>query len=71
MLPERVRVDESAADESVFQYFRTLGLVSNKTPFAMHNLGTAYFVTTCVGKSFQIYDVSPHYDFEREYPNPS
>lgn len=43
----------------VFSPFRAIGIVSNHVPPAIQVRGKAYHVTTCVGKSFQTYDVVP------------
>lgn len=42
----------------IFSPFRTIGHVSNGTPFAIGTLGSTFYIVTIVGKSFQIYDAS-------------
>ena len=41
----------------IFAPFRSIGIVANHVPPAVQVRGKAYHVTTCVGKSFQTYDV--------------
>ncbi|CAG8442794.1 7967_t:CDS:10 [Ambispora gerdemannii] len=41
----------------IFQPFRAIGYVTNDVPFTLQARGTAFFLTTCVGNSFHIYDV--------------
>lgn len=41
----------------IFTPFRAIGIVANQVPPAVQARGNAYHVTTCVGKSFQTYDV--------------
>ncbi|KAI9136584.1 Utp21 specific WD40 associated putative domain-containing protein, partial [Paraphysoderma sedebokerense] len=41
----------------LFQPFRAIGYVTNDVPFSVQARGQAFFVTTCVGRSFHIYDV--------------
>ena len=41
----------------IFSPFRAIGIVANQVPPAIQVRGKAYHVTTCVGKSFQTYDV--------------
>jgi hypothetical protein len=41
----------------IFTPFRSIGIVSNHIPPALQVRGKSYQVTTCVGKSFQTYDV--------------
>ena len=41
----------------IFTPFRAIGIVSNHVPPAIQVRGKSYIVTTCVGKSFQTYDV--------------
>jgi len=47
----------------IFAPFRSIGIVANHVPPAVQVRGKAYHVTTCVGKSFQTYDVCSAYDF--------
>ncbi|ODQ63712.1 Utp21-domain-containing protein [Nadsonia fulvescens var. elongata DSM 6958] len=42
----------------IFAPFRTIGHVTDLTPFAVTSLGSQFVITTSVGKSFQIYDAS-------------
>lgn len=48
----------SLAGSKVFAPFRVIGNVSNATPFAVGTLGSAFYIVTSVGQSFQIYDAS-------------
>ncbi|KAK9455761.1 Utp21 specific WD40 associated putative domain-containing protein [Dipodascopsis uninucleata] len=41
---------------NIFAPFRSLGHVTNSVPFSVSTLGQSYIITTCIGKSFQIYD---------------
>ena len=41
----------------IFQPFRALGYVTNELPFSLQARGKVYFLTTCIGNTFQIYDV--------------
>jgi len=64
---KRRRVAQKAAIDTkprakvpqVFTPFRAIGIVANHIPPAIQVRGKAYHVTTCVGKSFQTYDVTP------------
>jgi hypothetical protein len=42
----------------IFQPFRAIGYVTNDVPYVINQLGQDYFLTTCVGTSFQTYNVS-------------
>jgi U3 small nucleolar RNA-associated protein 21 len=42
----------------IFSPFRTIGHVSDGTPFAIGTLGATFYIVTIVGRSFQIYDAS-------------
>ncbi|ODQ48963.1 hypothetical protein PICMEDRAFT_14474 [Pichia membranifaciens NRRL Y-2026] len=42
----------------IFSPFRTIGHVSNGTPFAIGTLGSTFYIVTIVGRSFQIYDAA-------------
>ncbi|CAG8647186.1 26118_t:CDS:10 [Gigaspora margarita] len=41
----------------IFRPFRAIGYVANDIPFDLQVRGDTYFVTTCIGNSFHIYDV--------------
>ena len=41
----------------IFQPFRALGYVTNELQFSLQARGKVYFLTTCIGNTFQIYDV--------------
>ncbi|ORX84248.1 WD40 repeat-like protein [Anaeromyces robustus] len=43
-------------DSKLYYPFRKLGQVTNDVPFIIQNRGQQFFITTCVGNSFQIYD---------------
>ncbi|RIB16195.1 Utp21 specific WD40 associated putative domain-containing protein [Gigaspora rosea] len=40
----------------IFRPFRAVGYVANDIPFDLQIRGDTYFVTTCIGNSFHIYD---------------
>ncbi|VEU24400.1 DEKNAAC105597 [Brettanomyces naardenensis] len=42
----------------IFSPFRTIGHVSDGTPFAIGTLGQTFYIATVVGRSFQIYDAA-------------
>ncbi|KAF9189420.1 hypothetical protein BGZ51_009596 [Haplosporangium sp. Z 767] len=42
----------------IFVPFRAIGYVTNEVPFNIQARGQAYFLTTCVGTTFHIYDVA-------------
>jgi U3 small nucleolar RNA-associated protein 21 len=42
----------------IFHPFRAIGYVTNDVPPAFDARGQDFFMTTCVGKNFQIYNVS-------------
>ena len=50
-------VKSSSKVPQIFAPFRSIGIVANHIPPAVQVRGKAYHVTTCVGKSFQTYDV--------------
>ncbi|KAI7894563.1 Utp21 specific WD40 associated putative domain-containing protein [Mucor mucedo] len=41
----------------IYQPFRAIGYVTNEIPYLINNLGQDYFLTTCVGSSFQTYNL--------------
>jgi U3 small nucleolar RNA-associated protein 21 len=43
-------------DSKLYFPFRKLGQVTTDVPFVIQNRGQQFFITTCVGNSFQIYD---------------
>ncbi|KAG0225327.1 Utp21 specific WD40 associated putative domain-containing protein [Mortierella sp. GBAus27b] len=47
-----------AAAPRLFVPFRAIGYVTNEVPFNIQAKGQAYFLTTCVGTTFHIYDVA-------------
>lgn len=47
-----------AAAPRIFVPFRAIGYVTNEVPFNIQARGQAYFLTTCVGTTFHIYDVA-------------
>ena len=55
-LPEK----SSSKVPQIFTSFRAIGIVANHVPPTIQVLGKTYHVTTCVGKSFQTYDVHTH-----------
>ncbi|RIA88602.1 Utp21 specific WD40 associated putative domain-containing protein [Glomus cerebriforme] len=40
----------------IFQPFRAIGYFTNDIPFDIQKRGDAYYLTTCVGNSFHVYD---------------
>ena len=42
----------------IYKPHRTMGLVSDDVPAVMQTRGTEHFITTCVGRSFNTYNVS-------------
>ena len=54
---------ESLEPSRVFSAYRAAGFVSNHVPLVLQVKGSDHFVTTAVGKTFHIYNVSrPIYD---------
>ena len=59
----KVASNETAATKAlskvpqIFTPFRAIGIVANHVPPAVQVRGKSYHVTTCIGKSFQTYDV--------------
>lgn len=45
---------------------KTLGHVSNDVPFQIQARGQRFYVTTCVGNTFQTYDVRYYRSFAKE-----
>ncbi|KAA8915411.1 hypothetical protein TRICI_002444 [Trichomonascus ciferrii] len=58
------RVDNDSTGRSkavgsrIFAPFRTIGLVTNATPFSVTALGQSFIITASVGRTFQIFDAS-------------
>lgn len=50
--------DRLSKKARIFQPFRAIGYVTNEIPFDIQARGQVFFITTCVGNSFHIYDVS-------------
>ncbi|KAI8993445.1 Utp21 specific WD40 associated putative domain-containing protein [Pilobolus umbonatus] len=48
---------KKSAHSRIFQPYRALGYVTNEVPYFINNLGSDYFLTTCVGNSFQTYNL--------------
>lgn len=42
----------------IFQPFRAIGYITTDVPFVVENHGQDFFLTTSVGKNFQMYNVS-------------
>lgn len=53
----RIEAPKAAAPR-LFVPFRAIGYVTNEVPFNIQARGQAYFLTTCVGTTFHIYDVA-------------
>lgn len=47
----------SIPQPKIFQPFRAIGYVTNDVPATFEARGQDFFMTTCVGKNFQIYNV--------------
>lgn len=47
-----------AVKPKIFHPFRAIGYITNDVPAAFDARGQDFFMTTCVGKNFQIYNVS-------------
>ncbi|KAL7320299.1 rRNA-processing protein utp21, variant 2 [Mucor circinelloides] len=41
----------------IYQPFRAIGYVTNEIPYVINNHGQEYFLTSCVGSSFQTYNL--------------
>src|SRR5437879_846743 len=59
---ESVDITESSKSNTppkprLFQPFRAIGYVTNDVPFTLQARGSTFFLTTCVGRAFHIYDV--------------
>lgn len=55
----RVENGKKAVTHSkVYTPFRAIGYVTNEIPYVINNHGNEYFLTTCVGNSFQTYNVN-------------
>ncbi|KAG0349234.1 hypothetical protein BG004_000458 [Podila humilis] len=51
-------VAPKATAPRIFVPFRAIGYVTNEVPFNIQARGQAYFLTTCVGTTFHIYDIA-------------
>lgn len=49
------------AHSKIYQPFRAIGYITNEVPYIINNHGQDYFLTTCVGHSFQTYNVMTFY----------
>ena len=49
---------ESLHPSRIFSAYRAAGFVSNHVPLVLQVKGSEHFVTTAVGKTFHIYNVS-------------
>ncbi|GAA5808757.1 hypothetical protein MFLAVUS_002153 [Mucor flavus] len=45
------------AHSKIYQPFRAIGYITNEVPYIINNHGQDYFLTTCVGHSFQTYNL--------------
>ncbi|KAG0238082.1 hypothetical protein BGW42_007636 [Actinomortierella wolfii] len=58
-VPKKQRTQPpKAAAPRIFVPFRAIGYVTNEVPFNIQARGQAYFLTTCVGSTYHIYDVA-------------
>ncbi|KAI7904599.1 Utp21 specific WD40 associated putative domain-containing protein [Cokeromyces recurvatus] len=48
---------KSVNHSRIYQPFRAIGYVTNEVPYVINNFGNEYFLTTCVGNSFQTYNL--------------
>lgn len=55
---ETISIKSLVKKSKIFSPFRTIGHVSDGSPFAIGTLGATFYIVTIVGKSFQIYDAS-------------
>ncbi|KAL1914934.1 uncharacterized protein VTP21DRAFT_7850 [Calcarisporiella thermophila] len=55
---KRPRTEDRKTAPCLYQPFRAVGYVCNEIPFLVQSRGQDYFLTTCVGKSFHIYNCS-------------
>ncbi|KAI8967024.1 Utp21 specific WD40 associated putative domain-containing protein [Mycotypha africana] len=55
------RVDNGLKKKSnhskIYQPFRAIGYITNEVPYVINNHSNEYFLTTCVGSSFQTYNL--------------
>ncbi|KAF9427470.1 hypothetical protein BGZ94_004836 [Podila epigama] len=55
---KKARTEEPKAEAPrIFVPFRAIGYVTNEVPFNIQARGQAYFLTTCVGTTYHMYDV--------------
>lgn len=54
----RVIDNQAKVASKVFSPFRTIGLVTDGTPFATSTLGQSFTITCAIDRSFQIYDAA-------------
>lgn len=59
--PKRVKGDGQSRKESIrrsdfYEPYRALGYVATDVPIAIQAMGQAFFITTSVGSTFQVYD---------------
>ncbi|KAL4210717.1 hypothetical protein CU097_012847 [Rhizopus azygosporus] len=54
----RLEKRQSPKHSRIYQPFRAIGYVTNDVPYVINSLGQSYLLTTCVGRSFQTYDMS-------------
>lgn len=57
------------AHSKIYQPFRAIGYVTNEVPYIINNHGQDYFLTTCVGNSFQTYNVKTEYSNRKKKKN--
>ncbi|KAI8333218.1 Utp21 specific WD40 associated putative domain-containing protein [Blakeslea trispora] len=50
-------IKKSTNHSKIYQPFRAIGYVTNEIPYVINNFGQEYFLTTCVGNSFQTYNL--------------
>ncbi|RUS31073.1 Utp21 specific WD40 associated putative domain-containing protein [Jimgerdemannia flammicorona] len=55
---KRAKVQATPQQPRIFQPYRAIGYVTNDLPFVIHSKGQQYFLTTCVGLNYQIYNVA-------------
>jgi hypothetical protein len=52
--------EESKRCSKLFAHFRAVGRVANQVQASIHYMGGIPYITTSVGRSFQIFDVKAH-----------
>ena len=56
-MPEPVIYKKKSNSYAVYAPFRALGYIASHIPSTLQSRGAAFFLTTCIGDAFQIYNV--------------